>query len=255
MHIETIKTLVDNGTYRDREKTPGTWSLSSKTLCEAIYGDDLFDREAQAEAFLEAEDVQIYDLKTWVCTDTRVGLRLVEVNGEPMGITWQQGRKCPESLMFLSPECRVTFIAAWDKHAVTPNVNMNVLSLEQMSIPVAAASAPGYDMENSDYPHLSGYGADQVFDQIRDENATSTDLGLFSCADAALSRLEEQTRATIARYDVLRTKPMDHLSEEKRVNLLADIEVETEKAHNLISAIEGERRFFSQQMENASPSI
>lgn len=221
MQIQTLKDLIKTRAYRDR---PTGGYLDAETVTTAIYDEPLHDRYDQMNAFTDSEQVRIYDLATWMCTDTQVGLKLVEIGNEPMAVTWQSARKCTQTMTFISPETRAQFIRRWDQYAVRKKVNLNVLDDVQLSMPIAPLGEKMYEMDGGDYPYLEAAGAARILDDMKSGNVEVKDPDLLRTLDAAL---RERIAYNIRAIDNMRKmieNPTPHLSDEKRDEIVAEAE-------------------------------
>lgn len=51
-------------------------------------------------------------IKSWICTDSRVGIAVITLDGEPVAISSQTARKADEEIEFISEELGAKVVAA-----------------------------------------------------------------------------------------------------------------------------------------------
>lgn len=91
MKIQDIIDAVDTTGNRNTDWVD--WDRFSEIL--GIWNDS-YDQEK----FEKRLTARFY--ATWLCTDTHVGGRVYYLDGEPVAVSWQPGRKWPEEIKFLS---------------------------------------------------------------------------------------------------------------------------------------------------------
>jgi hypothetical protein len=91
--------LIDMIKKVDRSESNCSW-VNVEDLCFAFAIEEFWPEDNK----LWDETFKAYSLSEWTCTDTAVGLQVLEVHGVVVGITWQPYRKSNVEFRFLSKD-------------------------------------------------------------------------------------------------------------------------------------------------------
>jgi hypothetical protein len=100
-HAKVVEELTWNDALPLLDKSDPDW-VSRTELASALSMQISFDYNEKTEA-IEKRATKFW-IRSWICTDTRVGLAFYFLDGEPVATSWQQGRKCDENIDFFSNE-------------------------------------------------------------------------------------------------------------------------------------------------------
>lgn len=177
-------------------------------------------------AFDANEDLKVIELNTWVCSDTGVGLKLLVLNGEPIAISWQSGRKCDRSFGFVSEEALDLLKTAWERHRPTPKNHDKLLDPATLAMPIAAPGARAYDIADRDATslQLSHVGVAGWMDDLDKKGNGLEDVDDPVVLHAAISTCEAQVTWTAKLLDQYETS--DAADEDDECDLVADVKKE-----------------------------
>lgn len=85
----------------DHYAEASSWT-SWPELCGAVDLDALAYREFNEEEF--EKRFHAFAIAPWYCTDQWVGLYAIQLDGETVALTFQEGRKCNTNYKFVSPD-------------------------------------------------------------------------------------------------------------------------------------------------------
>jgi hypothetical protein len=160
----TLRTLIETRDFTGYTVQEDSWALDADQIEDLLYSRSYGDWNTADEhltAFYESEKLSSVDINTWICTDTRVGLQILCLNGVPFALSWQVGRKCDREIELLNQESYNFLKYAWEKHRVSPKNNTNFLTDAVLDIPVSGSNDKAYPIDqSSDLSRLalSAYG-------------------------------------------------------------------------------------------------
>lgn len=240
MNIDTVKSLAASKGYQDRKWDTGIYVVGTDTLTQAIYGTSIDGRADQADDFLESENVRLYELNVRKDSDTLVGLWMVEVAGEPVGVMWRPNRKSDQSMSFLSVETRAAVIAKWDRYADNTPQDPSIMSEAELSIPVAPADADTpFDLYAWNTPYLDIAGAEKVADRLK-AGDTTDDLVLLNTVQEVLNKAIEGHHVRIQDMLNMKSLPASHLSDVERTRTRASIDEQIALRRERITTLQDE---------------
>jgi hypothetical protein len=89
-------------------------------------------RHFDMSVFDDADEVfQSYWVRVWNCTDTWVGSRVLCVRGEPVGVIFQECRKCDETYQWISVESREKARAEILRLMIGGDQDIDIIDLDQ----------------------------------------------------------------------------------------------------------------------------
>ena len=97
MTIKTLREIIDGGFEGFPRQKLSFWS--SEDLPNQNWSDDY----VQSQDFSKGENFEVVPLRTWVCTDTPVGLTAVLWDGKLIAFTYQAARKSNRDWSFVAP--------------------------------------------------------------------------------------------------------------------------------------------------------
>jgi len=220
MTQQTLRTLIASNDFSAYKHHEGSYGLRGETIEEALYSNNGsgFVDYAHDDAFFKQNKVDIYDISTWICTDTHVGLQVMRLAGTPVAIIWQPFRKTDPEMVFLSDETRDAVRAAWE--AARPNIEVDSSIIDDVSLDMPLAEPKGKQFDISGRVgammiSLSSYGAAQWIDSLKDSG------GLAGASDpGALTHALHATDGRIAGHEDFMRK-IAALPEDRR--MLADL--------------------------------
>lgn len=218
--IKTLAQIIADGDYKNSRRYEGM-HLDTYVINNALYGGSREYDYDHEEAFEKNEKVHTYDIQTWVCTDTSVGLNLIEVNDEPLALTWQAFRKSSQEMLFLSEDARNKFRTAWERNAPAREVD-SLISPELLNAPFGKDDDFTFGFDTSfEYPQISRESVLGVFDQIKRGFADYNPETVSAVAQAAREMLDAAERALVkAKEHAEKIPNVGHLDAETKKDLL-----------------------------------
>lgn len=144
----TLLSLIQSNDFSEYKRHSDLYNISGEVIEDALYGNNSsgvinLDHE---EAFFDAVDCELFDISTWLCTDTHVGLQIMRMNGLPVATVWQSARKDDIEVLFLTPYAFEKFRAAWEAHRPEPECQSAIIDDSSLNMPIAAPGEKQYDI-------------------------------------------------------------------------------------------------------------
>jgi hypothetical protein len=176
-----LRTAINNKDYSTFKKSnESSFSNYYDELAAEIYPDTGCISDDHYESVEASGRVEKYAIREWLCTDTHVGLYLYVVDGAPVCLSHQQGRKCYPEWSFLSKAAWNTVRQLFDDHRpAETNHRISLVDDDLMELYVDADLFDG-DISNIEMglSPLMRYTA--VIDKIKDAE----------CDEGALTMLQ-----------------------------------------------------------------
>lgn len=164
--VKTLRQFIADRDYEDPRYRKSEWWADYELIGQTLYNDASYDWE-QSDRFRKGEDLISYDLQSWVCTDTQVGLEIITLNGEPSAIIWQCARKANKHMLFVSEEARKTFTEKWELYKEEPEQD-NLMSEKLLDTPYGPDGDYFYGLdEQSEYPEGSFDATQHIYDMVK----------------------------------------------------------------------------------------
>ncbi|MCW3783005.1 hypothetical protein [Defluviimonas salinarum] len=215
----TLASLIASRDFVGRKAWDAGWFMDGDEIESALYGTyGSWSGSEHASLFFENEKMTSIDIDKWICTDTRVGLELLLLNGEPVAVTWQSARKADKEMRFISAEARDLFVTAWERHRPAPDLAASVLDEATLNMPVAPAGQEPYgtwgDLGRREGLHLSVSGVARWLAAVAAEGGLGTvsNEATLKCVEAGLraeigngeARLEEYAGLPAERREAMK---------------------------------------------------
>ena len=97
-------------------------------MSQDIFGEYQFDEWQTINALEKTNRFVTYSIRTWLCTDTIVGIFVVCMDDEPLYITYKPYRKSDTSYYFVSDVAFARFKDIWDEHKPEEQVDYSLAS-------------------------------------------------------------------------------------------------------------------------------
>lgn len=94
--------------------------FGQEDMSQDIFGEYQFDEYKTIRALEDTNRFTCYGIRTWLCTDTIVGIFVVCLDGDPLYITYKSYRKSGTSYYFVSDVAFARFKDIWDNHRPDP---------------------------------------------------------------------------------------------------------------------------------------
>lgn len=239
---QTLGALIESGDFTGYNIESAEWHIDAAMIENLLYGRYYaeFQREHEhGSTFFEKENLTVVEINTWLCTDRDVGLKILCLNGTPVGLSWQTGRKSDPQVSLLTPATRDLFIEAWERHRPASGEGEAFVSPESLVLPIAGPGEKPFEIDNHSKVRdlrLSTRGLLSWMQTLEPEGGLSS-----VCDIELLTQVRETIRADIANQHRARNQFDDNEAAKKPENAeliaahknRADARIEETQAHLL----------------------
>lgn len=213
---QTLGALIESGDFSGYKVESATWQLDANAIETLLYDRDYGDWQRDGEhcsAFYDKEAFTAVEINTWLCTDQYVGLEILCLNGTPVALSWQTGRKSDRRVALLTPATRDLFIEAWERHRPADGESKAFVSAASLALPIAGPGEKPFDIDHSSPVHSLRLSVRGLLDWIA---SLEPQGGIASITDTAtLIGARDAARADIANMRRSRDS-FDHIDEDKK---------------------------------------